>query len=121
MRTAVRICVNGSRGFEDREKIYEALDNLIPEETRESVVLITGGCRGPDTIAEEWAIDRGVEVEVVRAKWLIEGRAAGPKRNARMIKLSDRLISFWDGKSRGTKGTIELANIKKIPVTIVEV
>ena len=44
---------------------------------------------------------------------------AGPLRNEKMARVADALIAFWDGKSRGTKNMIDLANMKGISVRIV--
>ena len=36
-----------------------------------------------------------------------------------MVDIADGVIAFWDGKSKGTKNTIELSKQKNIPVKIV--
>lgn len=47
------------------------------------------------------------------------GRAAGPIRNEEIAEVSDALIAFWDGKSRGTKSMIEIARRKGLQVAVV--
>lgn len=37
------------------------------------------------------------------------GRAAPIIRNRRIVEYADRVIAFWDGKSKGTKMVIEYA------------
>ena len=53
------------------------------------------------------------------ADWNRLGRAAGPIRNEEMAEVSDALIAFWDGKSRGTKSMIEIARRKGLQVAVV--
>jgi hypothetical protein len=36
-----------------------------------------------------------------------------------MAEVSDALIAFWDGKSRGTKSMIEIARRKGLQVAVV--
>ena len=117
----MKICVNGSRDFTGFLRLCDELDSLIPQEQRSSVTLLSGGARGADILAEKWAKDRQVHVKRFEAEWKGKGRAAGPIRNQEMINEADRLISFWDGKSRGTKDTIDRASAKGIPVTIIAI
>ena len=40
-------------------------------------------------------------------------------RNAQMAKVSDALIAFWDGHSRGTEHMINFARRRGLDVTII--
>jgi len=53
------------------------------------------------------------------ADWNRHGRAAGPIRNEKMAEVSDALIAFLDGKSRGTRSMIEIARRKGLQVAVV--
>jgi hypothetical protein len=50
----------------------------------------------------------GLITAIVEPNWNAHGKAAGPIRNKVIEEISDRCIAFWDGKSRGTKNTIDL-------------
>lgn len=117
----INICVNGSRDFTGFLRLCEVLDSLIPQEQRSSITILSGAARGADIMAEKWARDRQVHVKRFEANWKEEGLSAGPKRNQLMIEEADKLISFWDGKSKGTKDTIDRARAKGIPVTIITI
>lgn len=106
------ICVNGSRGFTDSGLMDYSLNILIPIDIRKSCRLILGGARGADTLAKEWAIKNSVEYLEIKAEWNKHGKSAGAIRNMYMIDISDALISFWDGKSSGTKHAIDYAKAK---------
>lgn len=52
--------------------------------------------------------------------WSRDGKAGGPLRNATIAKIADRMVAFWDGKSRGTKSAIEAMQKLGKPVTVVK-
>ena len=56
-----------------------------------------------------YAAENGFETEIYPAVWGKYGRAAGPKRNKEIAEISDYIICFWDGKSKGTKSLLNFA------------
>jgi hypothetical protein len=97
--------------------LRETLDH-IHQETPISV-LIHGAASGADAHADSWAKSKGVPVEPYKANWKLHGKAAGPKRNQRMIDEGkpDRAVSFPGG--RGTADMvkrIQAAGIKLMEV-----
>jgi hypothetical protein len=52
-RTNMRVLVCGGRQFGDRDMLRAALDRLSKD--RGFSLVISGGARGADTLAEEWA------------------------------------------------------------------
>jgi predicted Rossmann fold nucleotide-binding protein DprA/Smf involved in DNA uptake len=81
-------------------------------------IVVSGGARGVDSWAEDAAIERGLEIVVFRADWDRYGNRAGPLRNAEIVAHSDRVIAFWDGKSRGTLNTILMAHSRGLPISV---
>jgi hypothetical protein len=49
---------------------------------------------------------RGVPVTRLIPDWKKHGRAAGIIRNTDIVKQADKVVAFWDGKSKGTQDTI---------------
>ena len=96
------ICINGSRRVNSID-----LDRFIDASAIGCVV--TGGAAGVDTLAEHWAKRHNLEWVCYLPQWDIYGKRAGMLRNKDMIDFADALISFWDGKSPGTKQAIEYA------------
>jgi hypothetical protein len=90
-----RVLVCSGRDYSDRAAVYASLDSLHAEHS--FTVLIAGGARGADTLAEQWAKDRGVPTEM---DWKGQGRAAGPICNERMLKEGrpDLVVAFPGGK-----------------------
>ena len=96
------VCINGSRTITSIN-----LDRFINPNHIGTLVL--GGANGIDTIAENWAKRHNVNYIIFYPEWARYGKSAGMRRNKLMIDISDILISFWDGKSVGTKQTIDYA------------
>jgi predicted Rossmann fold nucleotide-binding protein DprA/Smf involved in DNA uptake len=84
-------------------------------------VVVSGNARGVDRTAEEAARERGLKVISLPAQWDKYGKSAGFRRNADIVKLADRVIAFWDGVSKGTLHTINLAKAQGKPVEIVRI
>lgn len=127
MGDPLRILITGSRHFADRRVIVRAICDwaaTVPPEVREgrpAPVVVHGGARGADTLASEIARGWGWAVECHPAGWNRYGRAAGPRRNAEMVKLgADICLAFPIGPSPGTRGCIDLARAAGIPVRIYE-
>ena len=63
--------------------------------------IISGGARGVDTIAKNYTlVNRNIRLEEFIPNWKKYGRSAGIIRNGDIIKASNLVIAFWDGKSR---------------------
>ena len=96
----MRVLVCGGRNYSDQQAVYDALDEL--HRVRKFELVIAGGARGADTLAEQWAKDRAIPTKIYQADWETLGRKAGPIRNQRMLDegLPQLVIAFPGG--RGT-------------------
>jgi len=109
-----RVLVCGSRTWRNSIRVHSRL-KALPRRT----IVMHGGAGGADTIADEAALRYGHQVEVYPANWEEHGKKAGILRNLVMLDQQPWLvIAFWDGKSRGTKHTIDEALKHGIPVEI---
>ena len=54
-------------------------------------------------------IAHGISLSSVPADWKRYGKRAGPLRNTEIVRQADMVIAFWDGRSRGTRNTIDKA------------
>lgn len=75
-----RVLISGSREWRNVEAIRRVIYSLPHD-----ALVIHGGCRGADTIADRLARERGLDVLQFDAEWVRYGRSAGPRRNQRMI------------------------------------
>ena len=83
--------------------------DLSPYISDDIDVIISGGAKGIDTIAEMYADKNKLSKLIIRTKYEKFGRSAPIKRNEEMVILSDKVLVIWDGKSKGTKHTIDFA------------
>lgn len=110
----MNIAIVGSRNFNDLRMVIRLVEHLPLHS-----VIISGGARGVDATVENCAIARGLETRIFLPNWQRYGRGAGIVRNKEIVEACDVLIAFWDGKSKGTKSSIELAEkAKKITIVI---
>ena len=103
----MRVLVCGGRDFKGRDALFFAL-NAIHAGSRIGVV-IHGNAPGADSLADEWAEVHGVIRLPYPADWAKHGRAAGPIRNALMMRdgKPDLVVAFPGG--RGTRNMVEKA------------
>lgn len=117
----MKLLINGSRGFDDY-KLMELVVNKIMKHI-DITEIVSGGARGADSLAEMYAKNNKVLFRLFEADWNKYGKPAGFIRNTQMLEYIEPnglLVSFWDGKSRGTKDTIEKAFHRKLAVIIVD-
>ena len=96
-----RVAIVGSRGFKVLERVEEYV-RWLPDGT----VVISGGAYGVDQAAARAARARGLEVVEILPQWGKYGRFAALHRNGEIAAACDRMVAFWDGKSRGTWDSI---------------
>ena len=102
----MNVAIIGSRSFTD----YERAERFLAEQNIDISRIISGGAKGADAIAERYASEHGISITVYLADWTRYGRGAGMIRNNLIIADADVVIAFWDGDSKGTKNSIELAH-----------
>ncbi len=108
------IAVIGSRTFNDYEKVKEKLgkiDNIS--------MIVSGGARGADRLGVRFAKENGIPYKEYLPDWDKHGKSAGFIRNYDIIKNCNYVVAFWDGQSKGTKHSIDLARKLNIEVKIV--
>ena len=99
------LLVFGSRTFDDHDLLCRVLDDLYP--VRVGIIVIEGEAPGADRMSKRWANARGIDVLPMPADWSRQGGVAGFLRNSLMVDHCNEAVGFWDGKSRGTKDTID--------------
>ena len=71
--------------------------------------IVSGGAVGVDTYAAEYAKKKGLKLTVFLPQYDRYGRAAPIVRNKKIVDYADKIIAFWDGKSKGTLSVIKYA------------
>lgn len=114
-----KIAIVGSRGLDD-SRVEAAIEKALETESRNGLVIISGGAAGVDRIAEDWAKRNKIAVHVIRPDWQTNGMAAGYLRNTDIVLASDRVLAIWDGQSKGTADTVRKAHQYDRPVEVVK-
>ena len=107
----MKVAVIGSRGITIKD-----LGQYLPPDTTE---IVSGGAKGVDTCAREYAISHGIKLTEFKPDYSRYGRGAAPlKRNITIIEHADLVLAFWDGSSHGTKYVIEKCKEMGIAVNV---
>ena len=126
----LRVIIAGSRDFNDFPKLMNSCNDILSGITDKNnnldkIRIVSGTARGADRLGEQYAEVAGYEVSRFYPDWNGLGKRAGYVRNAEMAKyaIADEnygvLIAFWDGKSKGTKHMIDLAEKNSLEVHVV--
>lgn len=94
----MKLAVIGSRSLKEI-----LIENYIPQDVSE---IVSGGARGIDTLAKEFAIKNGIKLTEFLPKYNLYGKGAPIERNEEIAYYADEVIAFWDGISKGTEYTV---------------
>jgi hypothetical protein len=109
----MKLAIIGSRNCPpiDIEKYLDYIPDTI----------VSGGAIGADTYARKFAKKKGLKMIEFFPNYEKYGNIAPLVRNKLIVEECDSLIAFWDGKSRGTKFTLDYAKEKNKPVKIIAI
>ena len=109
-----RIAVTGGGNYADAAELDRILTAVDKKHT--IACLIQGGAPGADTLAADWARERGIPVTTFPADWTTHGKAAGPIRNEKMLREGDvHAVVAFKGRD-GTQNCVDTARKMGIPV-----
>ncbi len=97
----MKIAIIGSRNL-----TVNNLDDYLPAECTE---IVSGGAKGIDTQAANLAKEKGIALTEFLPNYKRYGRAAPLIRNREIVEYADKVLAFWDGKSKGTEYVIKYA------------
>ncbi len=90
----MRVAVVGSRSL-----TVSNLASYLPPETTE---IVSGGAKGIDQQAKEYALQHHVKYTEFLPDYARYGRYAPLKRNDEIIRYAELVLIFWDGRSPGS-------------------
>lgn len=111
----MKIAVIGSRSFNDFLLLRKTLDDI-----RDVSAIVSGGAKGADQFAIKYALCKNIPTRIFCPNWALHKRGAGHRRNELIIRESDLILAFWDGRSKGTCHTIELAKKIGKPIKVIQ-
>lgn len=106
----MKVAVIGSRTLK-----IDNLGDYLPQNTTE---IISGGAKGVDSCAREYALSHNIKLTEILPDYARYGKGAPLKRNITIIQSADIVLTFWDGKSRGTKFVIDKCDEMGVNVKI---
>lgn len=114
----MKLSIIGSRSFTDYAALEQAADKIHATE------IISGGATGADTLAAKYAKNHNIKMSIFLPKFKTDKTIQyHPKyyleRNKQIVDESDYVLAFWDGKSKGTKYTINYAKKQKKDLAII--
>jgi len=126
----MRVAIIGSRTFQN----YDLLKfKLLP--CRASITqIVSGGAEGADKLGEIYAKENNIPVKIFPVDWSdfsepckIKTNSVGKEynalagfnRNQKIIENSDFIVCFWDGKSPGTRDSMQRAHKMRKDILIV--
>jgi len=113
----MNVAIVGSRTFMDMKAMEIIVKRLLERDP--DVVIVSGGARGADTLAESAARKLCKHAPLIfPADWAKYGRSAGPRRNQQLVAACDQLVALWDGASPGTLSSVRLALAAKKPTFV---
>lgn len=112
----MKVIIAGSRSITGPLSLIE---DAIRGSRYEVTEIVSGGARGVDALAEEYALLNRIKLTrfpVHDFEW--KDRNAGHVRNRRMAEYAEALIAIWDGRSAGTRNMIKTARDLRLLVSI---
>ena len=106
----MKIAVVGSRNVNISD-----ISRYIPE----CEEIVSGGAIGVDFCAAEYAKENGIKLTVFLPQYERYGRAAPIVRNIEIVDYADKIITFWNGSSKGTLSVIKYAKKTGKPCEII--
>ncbi len=112
-----RVVIAGCRNYSDYDEAKQYIELCLTDLKKNyDIVIVSGGYKGADQLGERYAKENNLKIELHKARWDLYGKFAGPKRNREMAEVSDYIICFWNGRSKGTKSMIDIS--KKLGKTL---
>ena len=117
-----KIAIVGSRKFKDKKFVKDTVGKYFDIE----YTFISGGAHGVDSWAEETIDEMNkiinpvylIKKNIYLPNWNKYGKRAGFIRNELIVNEADKVVAFWDGISKGTKHSINLAIKAGKPIDI---
>lgn len=111
----MKVAIIGSREIKTKN-----IDKYIPKDI---TLLISGGANGIDMLAERYADKNGIPKLIFKPDYRKFGKNAPLIRNKHIVDYADFVIAVWNGKSSGTKYTIDYARKtgKEVKIILIDI
>lgn len=118
----MKLIIAGSRTFHDYHRFVLELRKKQTFEFLDISEVVSGGARGVDSLAGQWASESGIPLKIFKPDYVTYLPKLAPiHRNAMMAEYGDALLALWDGMSGGTANMIANMCLLDKPVFIVKI
>ena len=114
----MKVIIAGGRDFNQYSEMVTRCKHYF--KNTDNVEIVSGNAKGADFLGERFAKENEYSLKLFPADWNKHGKPAGILRNIDMADYADALIAFWDGKSRGTKHMIDIAEQQGLETRIIK-
>lgn len=119
------VIICGSRDFNDYELLKQKCDIYLSNKIEKGfkIVVLSGCCKGADTLGEKYATEKGWEIKKFPANWDKYKKSAGYRRNRLMAEVGNACIAFYKegSENKGTKMMVDIAIKGKLLVREVKI
>lgn len=119
----MRLAVVGSRSIVDYHEVEWAIRSSpwAQESSPKNwdMELVSGGADGVDACAEQFAREYNLPIDVLKPDWSdwSDGHPA-LDRNTEIVESADAVVAVWNGRSNGTRDSIDKALDSGTPVYV---
>lgn len=114
----IRLAIVGSRDFTNYNVLKIAISDVFYKNDAFKIKeIVSGGAKGADSLGDRFAKENDIPIKLFLPDWDKYGKSAGFRRNQLIVGNCDVVFAFWDGKSKGTQHSINIA--KELGVSIV--
>lgn len=114
----MKVAIIGSRDFTSYDTFKSELEKLNLDITS----IVSGGAIGTDTLAEQYATEKDITIEIIRPDYKSSPPKVAPLiQNKVIVNKCDLVVAFWNGTSRGTSFVIDYANSHDKKVYIIKI
>jgi len=104
----MKLLITGSRKLEDMETLKQVIQELESRTEQKITMLLHGGAKGADTLAQEWADENKIKTHVIKPDYEKHYPKIAPLiRNKELVKLADCTLALYvtETRSGGTGHT----------------
>ena len=122
----MKIAITGSRSITNKDWVTYHMDKILAPVAAMDlpITIVSGGAKGVDSIAHEYADDAKYDFILFKPYHLIDNQEPfKPRfffaRNKQIVDNADEIVCFWDGVSSGTESVIEYGRKRSKLVTVI--
>ena len=117
----MKLALVGSRDYTNYSQFKSVINKTLKKWNKkisDVTLVISGGAKGADTLAEQWANEYKKPMTTFIPDWKAFGKGAGIMRNTDIVNWCTHMIAFPSIKGKGTQDSIQKAKNAEKPVEV---